>query len=255
MVELTFLGTGTSSGVPMIGCECSICTSDDPRDRRSRTSAVVRVKGHTILIDTATELRLQSIAVGLKQIDAVLYTHSHADHVGGVDDLRRFNQLQQAHLPVYADAPTAAVLRERYGYAFEDRFPFYGGKPDLILHEFDHPFSLFGIDVVPVPVKHGRWVIHGFRIGRLAYITDAKEIPPSSLDLIRGVDVLVVNALREQPHPTHLSLAEALSVIEDVAPRRAYLVHLSHELSHAVASASLPANVEVAYDGLTIQTR
>lgn len=255
MVELTFLGTGTSSGIPMIGCDCATCTSDDPRDRRSRTSAVVRVNGHTILIDTATELRLQSIAVGLKRIDAVLYTHSHADHVGGVDDLRRFNQLSQAHLPVYADAPTASVLRERYGYAFEDRFPFYGGKLDLILHEFDRPFSLFDIDIVPIPVKHGRWVIHGFRLGPLAYITDAKEIPPSSMDLIRGVDVLVVNALREQPHPTHLSLAEALGVIEEIAPRRAYLVHLSHELSHAIASASLPANVEVAYDGLTIRTR
>ena len=254
MVELTFLGTGTSNGVPVIGCGCPVCTSDDPRDQRSRTSAVVRCDGHTILIDTATELRLQAIRVGLRHIDAVIYTHAHADHVAGLDDLRRFNELTQAHIPLYADPLTAANLEERFAYAFRDQFPFYGGKPDLTMHVFNGPFELFGREIRPIPVQHGRWQVQGFRFGPLVYVTDAKGISSASLDLMRGADVLVLNALRERPHPTHLSLAEALAVIEDVQPRQAYLVHLSHELSHAVASAALPPNVAVAYDGLTVCT-
>ncbi len=253
MLEITVLGTGTSNGIPIIGCDCPVCTSDDPRDRRGRTSAVVRFDDRAVLIDTATELRLQAIAVGLRRIDAVLFTHAHADHVGGFDDLRRFNELSQAHLPVYADPDTAAQLRERFAYAFEDQFPFYGGKPDLELRVFDGPFPLFGRTVVPIPVRHGRWVVQGFRIGPLVYVTDAKTIPADSLELMRGAEVLVINALRERPHPTHLSLGEALAVIDDVAPRRAYLVHLSHELAHAVASAQLPPHVAVAYDGLTVR--
>lgn len=253
-VELTFLGTGTSNGIPIIGCRCPVCTSDDPRDRRSRTSAVVRFGGRTILIDTATELRLQAIAVGLSEIDAVLFTHAHADHVGGLDDLRRFNQTRQAHLPTYADPETAAILLERFTYAFEQQFPFYGGKPDLILHEFGGPFEMFGYPVIPIPVRHGRWTVQGFRFGPLVYVTDAKEIAPSSLEVMRGADILVLNALRERPHPTHLSIGEALEVIAAVQPRRAYLVHMNHEVSHAAASALLPPHVELAYDGLTVRT-
>jgi len=253
-VELTFLGTGTSNGIPVIGCRCAVCTSDDPRDRRSRTSAVVRDRatGRTLLIDTATELRLQALAAGLDRIDAVLMTHAHADHTGGFDDLRRFNEIQRAHLPVYAGPNTAATLRERYAYAFADAFPFYGGKPDLILHEVDGPFDVFGRRIEPIPVLHGQMTVFGYRIGPLAYVTDAKEIPASSLDLLRGADVLVLNALRERPHPTHLSLAEAVAVVEAIRPRMAYLVHLSHELSHADASALLPTGIEIAYDGLTV---
>src|SRR5215213_10064423 len=168
MTELTFLGTGTSNGIPMIGCHCPVCTSSDPRDHRSRTSAVVRDGDRTILIDTATELRLQAIANGVERVDAVLFTHLHADHTAGIDDLRRFNELAQAHLPVYADAETAASLRERYAYAFVDQFPFYGGKPDLILNVFDSPFDLFGREIIPIPVKHGRITVQGFRMGNLA---------------------------------------------------------------------------------------
>lgn len=251
-MRLTFLGTGTSNGIPIIGCDCAVCTSSDPRDRRSRTSAVVQIDGRNVLIDTATELRLQAIDTGLRRVDAVLFTHPHADHLGGFDDLRRFNEIDQMHLPVYAAGETARQLKERFSYAFEDQYPFYGGKPDLNLYEFDGPFELFGTEIKPIPVTHGSWAVHGFRIGPLAYLTDAKWIPEESMDLLRDAEVLVLNALRERPHPTHLSLGEAIEVIEEVKPKRAFLVHLSHEVSHATASAQLPENVEIAYDGLEI---
>lgn len=254
MPEITFLGTGTSNGIPVIGCDCEVCRSSDPRDRRSRTSAVVRFDGRTVLIDTATELRTQALANALDRVDAVLMTHPHADHTGGFDDLRRFNELQQAHLPVYADPGTASVLRERYAYTFVDAFPFYGGKPDLVLHEIDGPFDLFGMEIVPIPVYHGRLPILGFRFDDIAYVTDAKTIPPESLDLLRDLDVLVLNALRERPHPTHLSIVEALEIIDEVKPRRALLVHLSHEISHVQAQSLLPAGVEIAWDGLSVAT-
>lgn len=252
MVELTFLGTGTSNGIPLIGCGCPVCTSDDPRDRRTRTSAVVRFDGKTILIDTATELRLQAVATGLRQIDAVLFTHAHADHVSGLDDLRQFNQINQAELPVYADETTAAMLRERFNYAFVQQFPFFGGKPDLDLSVFDGPFRLFEREITPIPVRHGRWDVQGFRFGPLAYITDAKEIAPASRALLQGVEVLVINALRERSHPTHLSLSEALALIEEIGPRAAYLVHVSHELPHEATERAMPPGVALAYDGLTI---
>jgi phosphoribosyl 1,2-cyclic phosphate phosphodiesterase len=254
MPEITFLGTGTSNGIPVIGCDCDVCQSGDPRDRRTRTSAVVRCDDHTILIDTATELRAQALANGLRRVDAVLMTHAHADHTGGFDDLRRFNELQQLHLPVYADPGTAAMLRERFAYTFTNVYPFYGGKPDLILHEIEGPFTLFGQEIVPVPVLHGRLPIVGFRFGDLAYVTDAKEIPEQSLDLLRDLDVLVLNALRVRPHPTHLSFDEAVDIVQEVRPKRAFLVHLSHETSHAAAQARLPAGIDVAWDGLTVTT-
>lgn len=253
MLSLTFLGTGTSNGVPVIGCRCPVCGSSDPRDRRTRSSVVVRDGERAVLIDTATELRSQALATGLERVDAVLMTHAHADHTGGFDDLRRFNELAGRHLPVYADPTTAEVLRERYAYCFVDAFPFYGGKPDLTLHEVAGPFPLFGREVVPVPVYHGRLPILGFRFGRLAYVTDAKTIPDGSLALLRDLDVLVLNALRLAPHPTHLSLEEAVAVIEAARPRRALLTHLSHDLGHAAASGLLPAGVEIAYDGLTVE--
>ena len=254
-VDITFLGTGTSNGIPVIGCPCAVCASDDARDRRSRTSAIVHDASNdrSYLFDTATELRLQALAHGLTRVDAVLMTHAHADHTGGFDDLRRFNEMQAAKIPVYANAITAAMLRDRYAYAFQDAFSFFGGKPDLVLHEVEDRFELFGRAIVPVPVYHGKLPILGYRVGKLAYVTDAKVIPESSLDLLQGLDVLVLNALRMTPHPTHLSLPDAVAVVERLRPRVTYLVHLSHELSHAAAEAALPSHICVAYDGLTVR--
>lgn len=255
MIEITFLGTGTSNGVPMIGCHCPVCESTDSRDKRSRTSAVIRTRGKTILIDAATELRVQALANGLEHVDAILFTHPHADHTSGFDDLRRFNELQKEHLPVYAGPETADVLLTRYAYGFEDVFPFYGGKPDLRMNVFDGPFKAAGVPVTPAPVYHGKMLVHGFRFDNLAYVTDAKTIPDESIELLRGLDVLVINALRERPHPTHLSFAEAVAIVQEVKPRVAYLVHLSHETSHVKASAMLPPGIFVAHDGLVVSTQ
>ena len=254
MTSITFLGTGTSNGIPVIGCTCEVCRSADPRDKRSRTSAVIRQHGHVFLIDAATELRSQALATGLDYIDAALFTHAHADHTGGFDDLRRFNEMQKRHLPIYAAPDTAAILKERFAYAFEDVFPFYGGKPDLLLNIVDGPFAIDGIEVTPLPVPHGKTLVTGYRFGDLAYVTDAKDVPAETRSLLHGLDVLVLNALRARPHPTHLSVGEAVEIICELKPRRAFLVHLSHELSHQAATALLPKGVEIAYDGLTIET-
>lgn len=252
-MEITFLGTGTSNGVPVIGCDCAVCRSDDPRDKRTRSSVVVRVDGQTILIDTGPELRLQALANDIAHIDAVVFTHAHADHVAGFDDLRSFNYLNQAPLDAYADELTARLLLERFAYAFERPFPFYGGKPDLRLHSFDADFEVGPTPFRPFPVGHGRWTVMGFRIYDLVYLTDAKVVPDSSIDVMRGAEVLVINGLRDRPHPVHLSIPEALEIIAVVRPERAYLTHLSHDVSHAATSANLPDGVELAYDGLTVE--
>ncbi|CAN5657825.1 MBL fold metallo-hydrolase [soil metagenome] len=250
-MKLTFLGTGTSNGIPVIGCSCPVCTSDDARDMRTRTSAVVEIDGKRILIDTSPELRLQARATGLDRIDAVLFTHPHADHVGGFDDLRRFNQINQAKLPVYADEVTSKNIRQRFAYAFESPFPFFGGKPDLDLHVFDGPFEVLGIPVLPFQVGHGGWTVNGFRFGDLVYLTDAKIIPEKTMDAMRGARLLVINALRRKPHPVHLSLDEALAVIEEIGPERAFIVHISHEMGcHSEVSAGLPDGVALAQEGI-----
>jgi phosphoribosyl 1,2-cyclic phosphate phosphodiesterase len=253
--ELTFLGTGTSNGVPMIGCQCPVCRSDDPRDHRMRTSAVVRdeADGRTYLIDTGPELRLQAIGAGLRHVDAVLVTHGHADHTAGLDDLRRFNEMQQARIPTYANEVAGTMLHERFAYAFADWLGFWGGKPELDLHVVDGPFRPFGTEIVPLPVHHGRLPILGYRFGPLAYLTDVKVIPPETMAALAGTEVLVINALRARPHPTHLSIEDALALIAEIGPREAWLTHLSHEVSHAEVDATLPEGVRLAYDGLTIR--
>ena len=253
--ELTFLGTGTSNGVPMIGCRCDVCLSDDPRDHRTRSSVVIRDTGdeRTYLVDTGPELRIQALAAGLDHIDAVLYTHAHADHTAGLDDLRRFNDLRQGRLPVFANQVGADMIVERFAYAFADWLGFWGGKPDLDMTVVDGPVQPFGTPIIPLPFHHGRLPVIGFRLGNLAYLTDAKTIPPETMALLAGTDVLVINALRERPHPTHLSLAEALDVIARLGPRETWLTHISHEIGHVDVDARLPAGVRLAYDGLTVR--
>lgn len=252
-MRIVFLGTGTSTGIPVIGCKCPVCQSLDPRDKRTRTSAIIEWRSKRILIDTAPELRLQALAADIDSIDAVLFTHAHADHVGGFDDLRQFNKLVGRRIEAHADAFTSELLRDRFSYAFEHPFPFFGGKPDLDLQPFDGAFEVAGLPVTPFPVTHGRWTVQGFRFGDLVYLTDAKGIPESSLEIMRNAKVLVINALRQEAHPVHLSLDEALRVISEVQPEQAFIVHLSHEMgTHQEMSAQLPDGVQFAYDGLAV---
>lgn len=251
-MTLTFLGTGTSTGVPQIGCRCDTCLSDDRRDRRMRTSALLSVGERSLLIDCGPDFREQILTAGSPWIDALLVTHSHYDHVGGVDDLRPYCAAGDG-LPVYCREDVAADLRARLPYCFSSH-P-YPGVPKFDIHIVgDAPFTAVGIEVVPLPVMHYRLPIIGFRMGSLAYITDAKDIPESTIELIRGVDTLVINALRHTPHISHMNLEQALDVIKKVSPREAWLTHLSHEMGrHADVEPTLPPGVHVAYDGLTIE--
>jgi phosphoribosyl 1,2-cyclic phosphate phosphodiesterase len=220
-----------------------------------RSSVLVRVDGTILLIDTSPDLREQMLRSNTRRIDGVLYTHTHADHTAGLDELRRFNIMQAQRLPVWAPANAAADLHARFDYAFREDFPFFGGKPDLDMHivERDQPFDAVGVRVQPVPIMHGTLPIVGYRIGDLAYVTDVKEIPESSFDYLRDLDVLVLTALRPKPHVAHMSLGEALTIIERIQPRQAYLTHFAHEMGlHADASATLPENVAFATDGLVV---
>lgn len=251
--RVTFLGTGTSSGVPMIGCTCAVCRSSDPRDRRLRPSIYVDVPGRAgILVDTTPDLRQQALTHGIVRVDAVLFTHGHADHVMGLDDIRRFNFMQQAAIPCYATADVWEHLRRTFYYAFDGEPRQGGGVPKLAPREIHGPFDIAGVRVLPVPLWHGSTPIVGFRFGSFAYLTDCSAIPEESWPLVAGVDTLVIDALRDKKHSTHFTVAEALEAIARIAPRRAYLTHMAHELGHAETNARLPAGVELAYDGLVL---
>jgi phosphoribosyl 1,2-cyclic phosphate phosphodiesterase len=249
-MQLRFLGTGTSMGVPVIGCSCAVCTSSDPHNQRTRTSALLREAGQTILIDAGPDFRAQALRAGLHHVDAVLLTHSHFDHVAGIDDLRPICG-HGVSVPLFGTPPTLADVRERFAYAF-DESSVGSTRPSIELRPIEAPFQIGPTRIVPMEIMHGTWTITGYRIGGLGYVTDASLIPPESCALLRDLDVLVLNALRYEPHPTHFSLAEALDVIADLRPRRAYLVHMTHAFDHAAASAQLPPGVEFAYDGLEI---
>lgn len=252
-MRVTVLGSGTSHGVPMIGCDCEVCTSSDPRDQRSRPSIAVALETGTILVDTSPELRLQAIAHNLRRVDAVLFTHTHADHTHGLDDLRIYNARQGVALPLYGSPASMEDIRNRFDYIFKQTTPTGGGIPMLNLHPIEGPFELLGRTVVPVPVLHGALPIYGYRFGRFAYVTDCSAIPDPSKDLLRDLDVLILDALRYKPHPTHFNIAQALEAIAALRPRRAYLTHLTHDVLHRRVSRELPAGVELAYDGLTFE--
>ncbi|MCC7418122.1 MAG: MBL fold metallo-hydrolase [Acidobacteria bacterium] len=252
-MKVTLLGTGTSHGVPAIGCACEVCRSADPRDRRLRPSILIETGGLHVLVDTSTDLRAQALSCDLRRVDAILYTHSHADHVLGLDDVRRFNALQRTAIPVYADAPTLEALRRMFAYIFSPPEDYAGAVAQLAASRIVGPFTLGGAEFVPVPLYHGRRLILGFRAGDFAYLTDCNRIPDASWPLLDGVKVLVLDALRERPHPTHFSLGEALEAVARIAPERAYFTHVCHDLPHASTCARLPRGVELGYDGLVLE--
>lgn len=252
-MEFTFLGTGTSQGVPIIACQCAVCLSTNPKDKRLRTAGMIRSANTTVVIDTGPDFRQQMLREEVRQLDAVVFTHQHKDHVAGLDDVRAFNYLQKRDMPIYANEGTIDRLKVEFAYAFgEHQYP---GVPKLLIEEIDKaPFQIGDIDFQPIPVWHKDMKVLGFRIGTFAYITDANKIPASSMELLEGVETLVLNALRRTPHYSHFTLAEAIEVATQVAPRKAYFTHISHLLgSHEEVMTELPEWISLAYDGLRIR--
>ena len=254
-MRITFLGTGTSQGVPVIGCGCAVCTSADAHDKRLRVSVLVETGGKRILIDAGPDLRQQMLRAGVRELDAVLLTHEHMDHIAGMDDLRAFSFGHEPPkpVPIYGDEPTLKAVRRVYEYAFKEHK--YPGVPEFDLQTIERePFNVQGVGVIPVEVMHLRMPVMGFRIGGFTYITDAKTISPEELEKIRGTEVLVLNALREKEHYSHLNLSEALAIVEEVKPRQAWFTHISHWMgTHADTNARLPDHVRLAHDGLVVE--
>lgn len=251
-VTVTFLGTGTSTGVPVIGCRCRVCISDDPKNKRLRQSVKIEAEGKHFLIDTTPDLRLQLLRDPIPRLDFLLFTHSHSDHLMGLDDIRPFNFRQREPIDAYANALTAKAIRRAFSYIWNES-QMGGGKPQLDLHEVEARFRHDGVEIVPLPVQHGEWTILGFRIGDFAYITDTNGIPPATIELLRGVKVLALDGLRPSPpHPTHFTIDEAIAAAREVGAPETYLIHLTHDIDHAAFEKTLPAGVQLAYDGLKL---
>ncbi|HEY9006712.1 MAG TPA: MBL fold metallo-hydrolase [Ohtaekwangia sp.] len=251
-MKVTFLGTGTSQGVPVIGCNCEVCLSLDFRDKRLRTSIHLDIQGQSWVVDTGPDFRQQMLREHVQRLDAVIFTHAHRDHTAGLDDVRAYNFLQQMDMPIYGTKPTLDQLRIEYAYAFEKNAPL--GLPRLNLHEIDaKPFSIQGIEIIPLPVMHLRMPVLGFRFGNFSYITDANFIPDETLERLKGTEILVLNALQHERHVSHFNLTEALAMAEKINPGKTYLLHMSHKLGlHATIEKRLPGNVALAYDGLQL---
>lgn len=253
-IEVEVLGSGTSTGVPMIGCQCPVCQSPDPRDHRLRPSLLVRYDGYEVLIDTGPDLRQQALRASMKRLDAVLYTHSHADHILGLDDVRPFNFHSGGSVPIYAAAETLATIRHTFAYAFNG-VKSMSSRPKIETHEINgETIRIHGIHFCPVPVMHGNLPCIGFRFGNVAYLTDFNAIPDNSLCMLRNLDILFLDALRHRPHPMHSTVEESLRLVEMLRPKRAYFTHISHDLAHAQTEETLPSHVRLAYDGLRLQS-
>ena len=249
---LTVLGSGTSMGVPTIGCDCAVCRSADARDRRLRPSVLLAYADRHVLIDTTPDFREQAIRAGIRKLDAVLYTHGHADHILGLDDLRPLSFRHPGRLPLYADAHAARSLRETFGYIFDEANA-YPSKAQVELNPINDAFELFGARIEPVSVMHGDDEIHGFRFGNAAYLTDFSDIPAASKPKLRGLDILFLDALRHKPHPTHSTVENSLRLVEELGPKRAFFTHISHDLPHEETNAGLPPHVRLAHDGLKLE--
>jgi len=252
-MRVTVLGSGTSHGVPAIGCDCDVCRSTDPKDHRTRPSILIELADTSILVDTSTDLRTQALDNDVRRVDAILFTHGHADHIFGLDDVRRFNQMQQRAIPCYADGDTLASLKRIFSYVFEGPAQKGGGVPQLSIFRIAGPFMLGGVEIVPVPLMHGKLPVLGFRIGAFAYLTDCNRIPDDSWPLLDGVRIVILDALRHRPHSTHFSVAEAIAVSQRLRAERTYFTHICHDLGHAQTNAQLPPGIELAYDGLVLE--
>ena len=252
-MRITFLGTGTSHGVPMIGCDCATCRSTDPRDTRLRPSLYVETADAKVLVDAGPDLRAQALRHDIRRIDAILFTHGHADHIFGIDDVRRFNSLMKRAMPCYGDARTLDDIRRTFHYVFDAATPKGGGVPSLQLLPVEGPLRIGDLDVQPVPVWHGERPILGFRFDRVAYLTDCNRLADEAWGLLEDLDVLVLDALRDTPHPTHFSLDEAVEVARRIGARRTCFTHMCHHLQHEPTNARLPGGMALAYDGLVVE--
>lgn len=277
-MKVTVLGSGTSHGVPSIGCDCAVCRSSDPRDRRTRPSILIELDCkpsdalqaatalpgagpltsrfaqavRSVLVDTSTDLRAQALANDVRRVDAILFTHTHADHIFGLDDVRRYNQMQQGAIACFADAQTIRDLRRIFAYVFEPPRQKGGGLPQLSLFQIEGAFMLGGAEIVPIPLMHGMMPVLGFRLGAFAYLTDCNHIPEASWTLLDGVRIVIIDALRHRKHSTHFSVDEAVDVALRLRVERAYFTHICHDLPHAATNAQLPAGIQLAYDGLVV---
>jgi phosphoribosyl 1,2-cyclic phosphate phosphodiesterase len=250
--RLIVMGSGTSMGVPTIGCDCRICNSVDPRDRRTRPSVLIEYEGRHVLIDTTPDFRQQALREHVRHLDAVLYTHAHADHILGLDDLRPLSYFRDGKIPLYADERTGCQLRSVFRYIFEGKYK-YGGLAQVELHTITGPVELFGATFEPVTVLHGDAPIYAFRFGQAAYVTDFSEIPEESLTKLEGLDILFLDALRHKPHPTHSTVENSLRMVNRLKPKQAFFTHICHDLGHEEMEAVLPPNVRMAYDGLKLE--
>ena len=252
LATLTVLGSGTSMGVPTIGCDCAVCRSSDPRDRRTRPSVIVAYNRHHILIDTTPDFREQALREKITSVDAVFYTHTHADHILGIDDLRPLSFAHRpGRMPLYAAPPAVEFLRSMFRYIFDADYKF-GGLPQVEMKPIQGPVELFGARFEPVTVIHGETPILGFRFGSAAYLTDHSAVPAESLDKLRNLDILFLDALRYKPHPTHSTVEQSLQIVEELKPKRAFFTHICHDLPHAETDAALPPGVRLAYDGMKL---